>query len=84
MLADLINGDDVGMVEVGHRLGLGPKTGDVARGCQGTLENHLEGDDPVQRDLPGLVDDAHPSPRDLLDQLVIAEVADADRDGGSI
>ena len=38
-------------------------------------EDHLEGDDAVEADLPGLVDDAHAAAGDLLQQLVVAEVA---------
>ena len=47
-------------------------------------EDHLEGDDPVQADLPGLVDDAHPAPGDLLQQLVVAEVADGRQVGMAV
>ena len=39
--------------------------------CAG--EDHLERDDAVQADLPGLVDDAHPAAGDLLQQLVVAD-----------
>ena len=39
-------------------------------------QDHLQGHDAVEADLPGLVDDAHAAAGDLLQQLVIAEVAD--------
>src|SRR5262249_41973177 len=35
--------------------------------------DHLEGDEPVERLLPCLEDDAHPALGDLPDQLIIAE-----------
>ena len=40
------------------------------------LQDHLQGDDAVQADLPGLVDHAHAAAGDDLQQLVVAEVAD--------
>ena len=45
-------------------------------------ENHLEGDGAVQCHLAGLVDHAHAAAADLLQQLVVAEVADARPGGG--
>ena len=41
-----------------------------------TGEDHLEGHDPVERHVSGLVDDPHAAAGDLLQQLVIAEEAD--------
>ena len=37
-------------------------------------QDHLQGDDAVEADLPGPVDDAHAAAGDLLQQLVVAEV----------
>jgi hypothetical protein len=42
-----------------------------------TLAGLSQGDDPVQADVPSLVDDAHAAAGDLLQQLVIAEGAQA-------
>ena len=78
VLADLVDRHDARMVEVGGRLGLGVEPLDV--GLVGELagEDHLERDGPVEAHLPGLEDDAHAAAGDLADDLVVAEVADAD------
>ena len=76
VLADLVDGHDARMIEVGGGLGLGVETFDV--GFVGELagEDHLERDGPVQADLARLEDDAHAAAGDLADDLVVAEVAD--------
>ena len=42
-------------------------------------EDHLERDGAVEADLPRLVDDPHAAAGELVDQLIIAEVADVPR-----
>src|SRR5262245_61427233 len=81
VLADLVNGDDVGVVETGRRLGLGAEA--LHLGWRGQLagEDHLEGDFPFEADLPGPIHDAHAASRDLLQQLVVAEVLSPRWDG---
>ena len=81
VLADLVDRDDARMIEVGRRLGLGIEAEDV--GLIGELagEDHLQRDGPVEAHLPGLKDNAHAAAGDLADDLVVAEVADADRLG---
>jgi hypothetical protein len=78
VLADLEDRYDSRMVEVGRRLGLGVEPFDV--GVVGKLsgQNHLERDNAVEAYLPGKEDDAHAATCQLADDLVIAEVADAD------
>ena len=75
VLADLVDGHDVRVVEVGRRLRLGAEALHVGRRRQLAGQDHLEGDDAVQAHLPRLVDDAHAAAGDLLQQLVVAEVA---------
>ena len=60
------------------------EAGHVARRGQLALQDHLEGDDAVEADLPGLVDDAHAAAGDLLQQFVVAEVADARQFAGQL
>ena len=76
VLADLVDRHDAGMVEVGRGLGLGAEPRDV--GLVGELpgQDHLEGDGPVEAQLPGLVDDAHAAAGDLAKQLVVAEATE--------
>jgi hypothetical protein len=73
ILADVVDGDDVGVVEVarGRRLDVEALQG-VGRPRQ-AAQDHLEGDLAVDAHLPGPVDDAHAAARDLAEQLVIAE-----------
>ena len=63
------------MIEVGGGLGFGAEALHVGRRSQLARQDHLQGDDAIQADLPGLVDHAHAAAGDLLQQLVIAEVA---------
>jgi len=79
--ADLVDGQDVGVVEVGGGLGLGAEALQVGRGRPRAGQQHLEGDDATQAFLPRLVDDAHAAARDLVEHLVIAEVAELARPG---
>ena len=46
--------------------------------------DHLEGDGPVEADLPGLVDDAHAAAAQLAADLVVAEVADGGAGGQAV
>ena len=39
-------------------------------------QKHLHRDDPVQAHLPRSIDDAHPAPRDLLQQFVITKATE--------
>jgi hypothetical protein len=52
--------DDVRVADGGDRLGLGEEPGQLARVGVPAGEHHLEGDDAVQLDVPGLVH--HPMP----------------------
>ena len=65
-----------GVIEQRDRLGLvleAPQLGVVG---QHAGLDHLEGDGPVEADLPRLVDDAHAAAAELFLNLVVAEVAD--------
>ena len=73
MLADLVDRHDVGVVHLGGGLGLDPEPLHVGRGGELAGADHLQGDDPLEAGLPGLVDDAHAAVGDLLEQLVIAD-----------
>ena len=60
MLADLVDLHDVGVLQPGDGLGLGAEAGQLlpSPACAAG-QDHLEGDEAVEPDLPGLVDDAH-------------------------
>src|SRR5205807_9527016 len=58
LLANLVDLHDVRVIELGTRLGLGPKASQAGR-IEGSLCcNHLEGHDPVEAVMPGLVHDS--------------------------
>jgi hypothetical protein len=73
VLADLVDGDDVGVVERGDGLGLPAEALALLGGGQLAREDHLEGDDAVERHLARLVHHPHPAAGDLFEQLVVAE-----------
>ena len=76
VLANLEDGDNAGMVQVGGGLGLEVEALDLGLARQVAREDHLEGDGPVEFDLPGFVDDAHAAAGDLALKFVVAEIAD--------
>ena len=75
VLAHLVDGHDVGVMQIGRRLGLRQEA--LQRGGIGQLarQNHFYRHNAVETHLPGLVDHAHSASSDFLQQLVIAEVA---------
>src|SRR5262245_42395330 len=83
MLSNLEEGNNVRVVEDGNCLHLGAKAADLLRSGQQCFANHLQSDKterpllaPVAcQILTGLVDDAHSSPRNLLQELVVPETA---------
>ena len=74
MLADFVNGHNVGMVQLGGGFRLRLETPHVGLRCELAGQDHFQGDQPLELDLPGLVDNAHASACNLLQQLVFAEV----------
>jgi hypothetical protein len=83
VLTDLVNGHDVRVVQPGRRFRLQPKTLHLGGRGQLRRQDHLEGDDAVQADLPRPVNHAHPAARDLFLQLVVAEAAEVGVGRGS-
>ncbi len=74
VLADFIHGDDAGVVEKRDGLGLVLKPTQLGVVGQEPGLHHLEGDRPVEADLPGPVDHAHAAPPQLFLQQVVAEI----------
>ena len=70
MLADLVDLHDVRVLQLGHRLRLGAEAGQLLRAGVVARQDHLQGDDPVQLHLPGLVDHAHAAAAQLAEDLV--------------
>ena len=86
VLADLVNGHNVGVLQSGGRGGLGAEPADVFRAGELTGRKHLYGHNPPKTALAGFVNDAHAAARHLLDQLIVAESAQEERvaEAGSI
>ncbi len=73
VLADLEDLDDVGMHQLGGRLGLVPQPRPFPQAGVLAGQDHLERDDPAQAGLAGLVHDPHAPAADLLEDLVVAD-----------
>ncbi len=77
VLADLVHGHDTRMVEQGHRLRLVLEPSQLGIVGQDAGLDHLQSDRPIETDLLGTVDDAHPASAELRADLIVAEVTDA-------
>ena len=75
-LADVADLDDMGVLEMRDRAGLGQEPRQRLGPGMGAAQDHLDGADAAQHDLAGLVDHAHAAPAQLLQDLVA-------RDGGA-
>ncbi len=82
VLADLKDRNNPRVVEAGGGFRFGVEAFDVDLLGELAGQDHLHGDRPIEADLPGVEDDAHSAARDLADQLVVTEVAHADRRHG--
>jgi hypothetical protein len=73
LLADLVDGHDVGVFQAGGVFRLGAEALHRVFGCQLAREDHLERHDAVKALLPRLVDHAHAAAGDLLQQVVASK-----------
>ncbi len=74
VLADLEEGHDIGVMELGGGAGLAAEALD-GRGAHGVPRQDLERHAPAQRYLLGLIDDPHPPAADLAVDPVVADLA---------
>jgi hypothetical protein len=74
--AHFVDGQNVGVIEVGRGLGLRPEALHVAATGILARQDQLDGHDPAQAHLPSAVDHAHAATGDLGKQFVIAEILD--------
>src|SRR5262249_43811213 len=77
VLAYLVDRHDVWVVEAGRVLGLSAEALYLGWRGESARQNNLQGDGPIERDLPGLEDDSHAPASDLLQQFIIATEARA-------
>ena len=73
LLADFVNGADVGMVQGRGGLGFALKTGQSLRVSGDFLGQELQGHKAVQPGVLGLVDHTHPATAQLLDDAVVRD-----------
>src|SRR5262245_2299484 len=59
VLADFVDRHDVRMIQVGGGFRLRPEAGNVSWCGQCSMDDHLERDEAIETDLPGLVDHSH-------------------------
>ena len=71
--ADGKDRNDIGMIELRGGLGLMFEAGDLPAVEHRRERQDLQGDPPAQRDLLGLVDDAHAAPADFPQETKIAQ-----------
>ena len=74
VLADFVDLHDVRVLQARDGFGFGAESSPLVR--RGVLagQDHLQGDDAVERDLPGLVDDAHAAAAELAEDFVAGDI----------
>ena len=73
VLAHLIDRHDVRVIQVGRELGLAEESLSLRRGRHRPGQDHLQGDEPFQPLVAGLVNDTHATARELLEQFIVAD-----------
>jgi len=71
--AELVNGKDVRVVELGDRLRLSLETCETVGVLSHRFMEHLDRHIPIEPLIVGAVDHAHSALADLLDDAVVAE-----------
>ena len=84
LLRHFVDRDDVGMLQTGRGFGFGAKPLHIGGAGQLAGQDHLHRYSPIQAWLARFIDHPHAAARDLLQQLVIAEVAKLSARGGRI
>ena len=73
LLADVVNGADVGMVQGGGGLGFALEAGEGLRVAGNFFGQEFQGDEAMQARVFGFVDDAHAAAAELLDDAVVRD-----------
>ena len=74
LLADVVDGADVGMVQCGSGLGFALEARERLRVAGNVFRQELQGDEAVEPSVLGLVDHTHAAAAELLDDAVVAQV----------
>jgi hypothetical protein len=78
MLADVVDGNDVGMLQAGGCRGLGLKALHHVSTTEVAKRQQLECDDPVQIELPSFIDHSHAALPDFFQEFVPPEPLPSD------
>ena len=73
LVADIVQGADVGMVETGNGVGFTTEARQPLRITGEVFRKDLDGDGPSETGVGSLVDFAHPARTDLADDLIWAQ-----------
>ena len=68
------------MVQLGGGFRFGMKPLNEIRRSPLACQDHFERDNPLQADLPRLIDNSHSTAGDFLEQFIVAEIPDLTRD----
>ena len=77
MLADIVNGNDVGMIQAGNDLRFATETEQIDRTCERPSKKQLQRDEAMQLAVARFVDDAHATLGDFFEDFVVADDADS-------
>ena len=73
LVADVIDGADVGMVERGRGLGFALKTGERLRIAGDIVGKKFQGDETVKANVLGFIDDSHAATAELFGDAVVRD-----------
>ena len=66
VFAYVVNRHDPGMIEIRSRLRFGVEPSNLILACQLSCQNHFQGNDAIQAELPGAKDDPHTAASNFL------------------
>src|SRR5438045_7344335 len=73
LLADIVDGDDVRVLQFCRRPRLPLKSFDIPGTGEDARADHFEGDDAIKAGVSGFIDDSHPPTSEYFEQFVAAE-----------
>jgi hypothetical protein len=72
VLANLVDGYDVGMPQICHGGSLLFETRDGVVAREDAMQQHLDSDFAAKAQLPGAINDSHAAARNFVEQLVVS------------
>jgi hypothetical protein len=81
VFTDLINLNDVGVPQPRHRLGFPAEARPLVAVGEGSADEHFQGDDALQLQVAGPVDDPHAAAADFLEDFILIDAPRRRRHG---